>query len=778
VDDHWNNFFSMTKSSFFLIIFSLFSNTLIAQFEGINWYLRDSIGIRFKDNSIQNINFHRSKNNLWSGSAVASDEDGQLIFYTDGESVFNKNHEVMENGDSLVEKQIGVLQSSIILRQPQTHLYYVFSMENAGYYGDTAQIFYAIVNPYDNNGLGRVIQKRTKILNGSCNAITAIKKSSSDDYIIAIPQFNSKLIYFYNLNNIGFRYLKAIEVGEMERGTTCAIKFSYCGTYLALAQQSYQYNNIIQPRVYIMDFDIENIHIKRTRFIDDFSTYSIEFSTNEKFIYVMGQDFYNYNKPISPGDSISPGIYQVVVDSINNKKLNSRYSSHLYHIAQVGAYSMHLTPKNEIFLNLVKDGMILIKNINYASPRCTVENNILDLSDRFNYNIPNYALDQIFGERLSPLDTLLCSSNSINFNLKSTYVDSVLWDFGDGINSIQSKGIKNHTYSDTGNFDMNVKVYRGCKEILLSSSVSVNLPPENRQEKIFTCASDNVKIDLNISDIDSLIWNDDVEGQFFFIRDTTLFFQLHRNGCKIIDSVQIFFTNCDISPDTVCFGSLEDIVFAGQNFDSIKWHVNEVFNINSYTNTLKYFFNEKRNFNFLIEIYRSGKKLEVNHTIKVVDIKKQLEFDSIVSCQDEVSLKAIEEFYDFEWSNGDNRNETEVGVSGWHTLLTKSEFCERIDSFYVKLDTCNCLVLVPNAFTPNGDRLNQVFRPLINCDISDMNLKVFNRWGELIFVGNEEGWDGRYKNKPCQDGVYFWIISYRDRQGIVEYKNGTVHLMR
>jgi gliding motility-associated-like protein len=87
---------------------------------------------------------------------------------------------------------------------------------------------------------------------------------------------------------------------------------------------------------------------------------------------------------------------------------------------------------------------------------------------------------------------------------------------------------------------------------------------------------------------------------------------------------------------------------------------------------------------------------------------------------------------------------------------------------------------VPNAFSPNGDGLNDIFRPLA---IGYRNLnyfRVFDRWGEQIyFTGTlESGWDGTYKGKPSQLGTYYWEISYTDRFGAKGFMKGDVVLVR
>ena len=71
---------------------------------------------------------------------------------------------------------------------------------------------------------------------------------------------------------------------------------------------------------------------------------------------------------------------------------------------------------------------------------------------------------------------------------------------------------------------------------------------------------------------------------------------------------------------------------------------------------------------------------------------------------------------------------------------------------------------VPNAFTPNGDGLNDVFTPIISniTQVKYYKFEVYNRWGEVVFESNKpgDGWDGKYKGKLAQFGTYSWKVSY------------------
>lgn len=87
---------------------------------------------------------------------------------------------------------------------------------------------------------------------------------------------------------------------------------------------------------------------------------------------------------------------------------------------------------------------------------------------------------------------------------------------------------------------------------------------------------------------------------------------------------------------------------------------------------------------------------------------------------------------------------------------------------------------VPNAFTPNGDGLNDIFRTRAVGYRTLKYLKVFNRFGELVYMGDnlETGWDGTYNHHQADIGTYFWQIIYIDRFGKEGFEKGDVTLIR
>ncbi len=88
---------------------------------------------------------------------------------------------------------------------------------------------------------------------------------------------------------------------------------------------------------------------------------------------------------------------------------------------------------------------------------------------------------------------------------------------------------------------------------------------------------------------------------------------------------------------------------------------------------------------------------------------------------------------------------------------------------------------LPNAFSPNGDGLNDVFIPVISNGKGyiPLDFSIYNRWGQRIFysVNPELGWNGTYNDKPADMGTYYYYIRYSI--GNKEFiKKGDVTLMR
>ena len=110
--------------------------------------------------------------------------------------------------------------------------------------------------------------------------------------------------------------------------------------------------------------------------------------------------------------------------------------------------------------------------------------------------------------------------------------------------------------------------------------------------------------------------------------------------------------------------------------------------------------------------------------------------------------------------------------------------CFDTDTIHVHVYQVVPGIYVPSAFTPNGDGTNDVFKP-IAIGIKQINyFKVYNRWGVLVYSSANApyeaaiGWDGRYKGRPQDTGVFVWVVEGVDYTGKKIVQKGTVTLIR
>jgi gliding motility-associated-like protein len=110
-----------------------------------------------------------------------------------------------------------------------------------------------------------------------------------------------------------------------------------------------------------------------------------------------------------------------------------------------------------------------------------------------------------------------------------------------------------------------------------------------------------------------------------------------------------------------------------------------------------------------------------------------------------------------------------------------------IDSFSVRNENCMFDWFVPNAFSPNGDLQNDVFKPFLNpksdAVVEKYHFTIFNRWGGIVFESQqiEQGWDGTWNGKSIETGVYVWQLSVTARLAnttIERILSGDVNLLK
>lgn len=151
-------------------------------------------------------------------------------------------------------------------------------------------------------------------------------------------------------------------------------------------------------------------------------------------------------------------------------------------------------------------------------------------------------------------------------------------------------------------------------------------------------------------------------------------------------------------------------------------------------------------------------------------------------CENEgIWLNVKYEGASYNWQDGStehNFKAVEPGVYGVQVEIGGCIFDDELE-----LRPCEQCLYVPNAFSPNGDGINDEFRSFVGCEISNFRQYIYDRWGTLVFENNnhELGWDGMFGGKKSPQGSYAFRIEFDYlNDGNVEHqtRTGTVALLR
>lgn len=146
-------------------------------------------------------------------------------------------------------------------------------------------------------------------------------------------------------------------------------------------------------------------------------------------------------------------------------------------------------------------------------------------------------------------------------------------------------------------------------------------------------------------------------------------------------------------------------------------------------------------------------------------------------------LDATTHLAEYTWNTGSDRPTLAVTMPGTYIVELAGPCINATDTITITTGDCAPLIHVPNAFTPNGDGMNEVFLPVVSGAFDAYELLIFDRWGEAIFssASPQGSWDGLVNGTPAQDGVYVWTIRYKavTDEGVVQERlTGHVTLLR
>jgi gliding motility-associated-like protein len=155
--------------------------------------------------------------------------------------------------------------------------------------------------------------------------------------------------------------------------------------------------------------------------------------------------------------------------------------------------------------------------------------------------------------------------------------------------------------------------------------------------------------------------------------------------------------------------------------------------------------------------------------------------DTTICSYETMVLQANKNFQRYSWSSGSSSPSIFIQNSGVYWLdVIDANGCKGRDTIFIKPKECMSGIYVPNAFTPNGDGKNDVFRAMVFGNIKSFRLTIYNRWGEIVYETSElnKGWNGTYRQKTQDTNVFIWTCHYQLQGEMEKVKKGTVVLIR
>lgn len=424
------------KGSYVIIL--LYSIVVFSQGEANNWYFGNHAGLSFASGSPVALTDGQLVTD--EGCATISTASGQLMFYTDGTTVYNKNHTIMVNGTNLMGSYSSNQSATIVPKPGSTTLFYIFTTDAEN---GSNGLRYSIVDMNMDNGNGAVTSdKNVLIYTPVTEALSVTKHGNGQDYWIIsrdwnnINETNINRFIAYQLTSSGLNFTPVTSsFGNyfsygMDRGS---IKISPSGSKLAYAS----YNSYAQLFNFNNSTGVVSNQIILSN--DPYGTYGAAFSADETVLYMSNEEFHK--------------IYQYNLNAANIPN-SVTIISEGYIVGQ-----MQLGPDNKIYLvnsYPLTDKLSVINNPSQLGLACDLQIDAIDLAGNFTViGLPSFNQSFFFSPSINVTSNCVGDPSVFNFVTNQTVV-SATWDFGDGSTSTSLS--PSHTYANPGTYNVSVSV--------------------------------------------------------------------------------------------------------------------------------------------------------------------------------------------------------------------------------------------------------------------------------------------------------------------------------
>ena len=374
-------------------------------------------------------------------------------------------------------------------------------------------------------------------------------------------------------------------------------------------------------------------------------------------------------------------------------------------------------------------------------------------------------MSQMFSKPFFPNDTTLCAGDSINFNFGSFPNQTFLWNDSSTIptKTIKQSGLYWLEISDNG------CASRDTLNLSIKQQPIINLGPDTSvcTGTLFGTSFSNSK--------STYLWNTGSNDTAISVNTAgTYWLEALLDGCIFRDSVTLAVNplpSIDLGPDTtLCAG--DTITLSQSNLNAAY-----LWSDSSTVNKLQVFETN----NYWLELTVGGCTNRDTIRIEVFDsLGSSFLPETATLCNNEVlNYQLPLQNSSYLWQDGATGRNYSISDSGLYFVQVTNTCGSLTDSLLVTKD-CECEVIVPNAFTPNNDLINDQFISRISCELESYSLEIFNRWGTKVFESNQQkrAWDGTNNGRKLKDGVYFYVLRYKGLNEKIQTKKGSVLLSR
>ncbi|TYB80265.1 T9SS type B sorting domain-containing protein [Bizionia saleffrena] len=779
--------------SFFLaLILSLTSANLSAQNESAFWFFGQGAGLNFNTGyPVPELN---GELNTEEGCATISSKLGELLFYTDGVTVWNKNHQVMNNGTGLTGDASST-QSAIIIPKPNSaSIYYIFTVD--GRAGSDGLRFSEVDMTLDND-LGAITStKNVMLISSSTEKITAVESADGESVWVIGHKWNSNEFVSYLVGATGVNTTPIISaIGSFHQGVlNNSIGYLKASPNKEKIASVKSYTNGI---VEIFDFNPTTGVLTNPLIIDNFTSddlgpYGCEFSPDSRILYVTEiiRDGDNFSK-IHQYDLTAGSALQI----IDSDTIIIEEEGLLGAVQQAIDGKIYVAKSGSNSIGVINSPNILGLECNYSPESVNLgQNNISSLG------LPPFIQSYFFATNVFN-NTCFGDTTQFSIDTAST-ITSISWDFGDpasGVNNFSNSMNPSHVFTAPGNYNVTITFeVEGETQILYRMLSIDNEPPVLDLPPLVICNPDDSSTtsfnlinaiptsiqnnpDLNFSffttENDAITTTNPILNPLTFTTtsNTTIFVKLdtaNGNGCYSINELDILLLD---RPDIEEF---EAVFFCDNGNTSV---ILDVGNLPLPMSNYSFIWSVAGETSSQITVDMAGTytvTITQNASITtenpdgcsairtVVVSASSLATINAVETTGTNALIIISGLGDYEFSL-DNPN------GGYQNSNYFSNISPGIHTVYVR-DKNNCgraeisfsIIDFPPYFTPNGDGVNDFWQVYGVSATEEPNtvIHIFNRFGKFIteIKPSSRGWDGTYNGKPMPTSDYWFFVTLED----------------